>query len=409
MHGLEHAARKAQTRYDAVWRDTLLGAEPGPYSMPLDPPTAAEIAAQPAEISAWLNSWRQWAANHPRVTLRTRTIRTRHGPQHVYTHLDIPCTAALAGLTPATAAHWRQARSRWVQMRPVQPGPAVRPWLKRIVELDDYDFTTLLAAVAWFRAHPRSGLTVRGVPVPGMHTKWLARHRSMVIACLGIPASPGQETDPDPADIPTGDLDALGLRALPPEIGVVLADPALRAAAGGLRQISAPADELASLSIRPAAVLIIENKEPALAWPDTPGLAIIHSLGNHLDVLNQLPWIGRASCWYWGDLDRHGLTLLSRARAVIPPLPSLLMTAADVATYRPVAVEEDVARWDEPAPTLGPSEAAALEALRIRSGRYLRTEQERIPIRDAENALALARNLAPPKAGRGARRHLSRP
>jgi hypothetical protein len=285
-------------------------------------------------------------------------------------------------------------------MRPAQPGPAVRPWLKRIVELDDYDFTTLLAAVVWFRAHPRSGLTVRSVPVPGMHTKWLARHRSMVIAGLGTPTAVGPETDPDPADIPAGDLDALGLRALPPEIGVVLADPALRGAVGGLRQISAPADELANLPIRPAAVLISENKEPALAWPDTPGLAIVHSLGNHLDVLNQLSWIGPGSCWYWGDLDRHGLTLLSRARAAIPPLPSLLMTAAHVATYRPAAVEEDLSRWDEPAPTLAPSEAAALEALRLPYGRYLRTEQERIPIRDAENALALARNLAPPKADR---------
>jgi hypothetical protein len=178
------------------------------------------------------------------------------------------------------------ARARWDQLRRHQAGQAVRPWLARIVDLDDYDFTTLLAATAWFRAHPRSGLTVRSAPVPGMHTKWLAWHRGMVLACLGTPTTPGESTestgDADPADIPADDLDALGLRPLPREIGIVLADPALRAVVGGLRQINAPVDELADLQIRPDAVLIVENKEPALAWSDTTGLVVIQTPGSRL-------------------------------------------------------------------------------------------------------------------------------
>lgn len=127
-----------------------------------------------------------------------------------------------------------------------------------------------------------------------MHTKWLARHRGMVLACLGAPADSAQPTEPtgesDLVDLPTADLDTLGLRPLPREISVVLAHPVLRTAAGGLRQITAPVDELARLQIRPDAVLLVENKEPALAWSDTTGLVIVHSLGNHLDVLRRLPW-----------------------------------------------------------------------------------------------------------------------
>jgi hypothetical protein len=159
-------------------------------------------------------------------------------------------------------------------------------------------------------------------------------------------------------DIPAADLDALGLRPLPPEISVVLADPLLRAAVGGLRQITAPVDELAGLQIRPDAVLIVENKEPALAWSDTTGLAIIHSLGNHLDVLARLPWLRHDRCWYWGDLDRH----------------------------------------DQPASTLTMAESSALTALQLAGGKYLRTEQERIPIGDAERALDRARNSMRPNA-----------
>jgi hypothetical protein len=266
----------------------------------------------------------------------------------------------------------------------------VQPWLGRIVDLDDYDFATLLAATAWFQAHPRSGLTARSVPVPGMHTKWLARHRSMVLACLGTATDSSQFTespgDADPVDIPADDLDALGLRPLPREISIVLADPVLRAAAGGLRQISAPVDELAELQIHPSAVLIVENKEPALAWSDTAGLAIIHSLGNHLDVLSRLPWIPHDRCWYWGDLDRHGFTLLSRARTMFPQLASLLMAPGDIEAYLPLGVEEGLGRYDQPDSTLTLAEANALAALQLTNGKYLRIEQERIPISDAENA-----------------------
>jgi hypothetical protein len=398
MRPPEYVLEKAQNRYRSVWRDALLGADPGVYTVPLDPPAASAITARAEDVSAWLTRWRQWAAEHPDVTLRTRTIRTKFGAQPIHTHLDIPGTAALAGLNPGTASHWRRARARWDQLRYHQPGQAVRPWLARIVDLDNYDFITLLAATTWFRAHPRSGLTVRSVPVPGMHTKWLARHRGMVLACLGTPTdsseSIGSTGDADPVDIPTDDLDALGLRPLPREIGIVLADPGLRAAVGGLRQITAPVDELARLQIHPDTVLIVENKEPALAWGDTTGLAVIHSLGNHLDVLHCLPWIPHKRCWYWGDLDRHGFTLLSRARTMVPQLASLLMEPGDIETYRPLGVEEDLDRYDQPDSTLTLAEANALAALQLTGGRYLRTEQERIPIGDAVHALEQTRNHA---------------
>ena len=106
--------------------------------------------------------------------------------------------------------------------------------------------------------------------------------------------------------------------------------------------------QLAALQMQPDTILIVENKEPAVTWSDTAGLVVIHSLGNHLDVLSLLPWICPDSCWYWGDLDRHGFTLLSRARTMIPQLESLLMTLGDIETYRPLGVEENSAGTTSP-------------------------------------------------------------
>ena len=59
MHGPEHVVAKAQTRYRSVWRDALLGADPGVYSVPLDPPSAAEVTTRAGDVSAWLAHWRQ--------------------------------------------------------------------------------------------------------------------------------------------------------------------------------------------------------------------------------------------------------------------------------------------------------------------------------------------------------------
>jgi hypothetical protein len=38
------------------------------------------------------------------------------------------------------------------------------------------------AAAAWFRVNSASGLTLRQVPIEGLHAKWLNTHRPLVTA-----------------------------------------------------------------------------------------------------------------------------------------------------------------------------------------------------------------------------------
>jgi hypothetical protein len=96
----------------------------------------------------------------------------------------------------------------------------MRPLMHQIIDLDDADFEILLRTARWFTGNPRSGLTIRQVPVLGMGTKWLARNRRLVLACLNITGEP-------PADEPDGeleqdDLDPLGLKALPVHVDLIL-------------------------------------------------------------------------------------------------------------------------------------------------------------------------------------------
>jgi hypothetical protein len=76
------------------------------------------------------------------------------------------------------------------------------------------------------------------------------------------------------------------------------------------------------------------------------------------------------------------------------------MEPGDIETYRPLGVEEDLDRYDQPDSTLTLAEASALAALQLTGGKYLRIEQERIPISDAEHALEQTWNHAQPNTSR---------
>ncbi len=395
MHLPEAVLAQAVTRYDNVWRDQLLTPNHDTYSFPLKPPTPTTIYRDPASVSIWIKTWRSWGEVHPQAHLQPGVVGTRFGDQPVFTHLGLAGIAELAALNSDTQEHWTRARARWAAVSDGVDPAAVRPWLQQIVALADLDFEILQAAVEWFRGNPRSGHTIRRVPVSGMHTKWLARHRRLVIALLGgTTGSPTEDVEDsaDPVDLPADELDILGLKPLPREIDILLLDEGHRAQIGGLRQLRGPADEIARLPLQPRDVLIVENKEAALPLRDRQGIVVIHSLGNHLDVLAQISWIGGARCWYWGDLDRHGFTLLSRARHLLPRTTSLLMDPQAVREHRRMAVIERITRLDDPHPTLTPDEIEALGLLPVADG-YLRIEQERIPttIFDTE----LNRRLAP--------------
>lgn len=381
------AIKKATTRYWNNWRTWLDTPPAAPISFPLDPPTAASVSAQQEAVHDWLIAWRTWGTVHPDASLRATTLKTAFGRQDVVTHLDFPDITALAAVTDTTNDHWERAQVRHGALARLDLARGVvKPLLQALVSLDDADFAILLAAIDWFTANPRSGLTVRQVPVVGMHTKWLTRHRGLVWGLLGKPGATSTDGEED-EDLPAEALDQLGLKPVPRHIDIILTDPDGRGRVGGLRHLNAPPGELARLPIRPAMVLIVENKESALPIPDVHGLVVIHSLGNHLGVLAELPWIPD-QVLYWGDLDRAGMTLLSRARQVLPHLQSVLMDERTLADHRHLAVA-DATKADPPAGTLNALEMRVLG--QINDGEApLRLEQERIPWQRAWRALSTA-------------------
>lgn len=379
MRDPDHVLDQIRTRYRKNWRDWLIGGTDIEFSFTLAAPTAQMIARESDHVGEWMRVWRVWAEVHPTATLRRADRRTIVGIQETFTHLDIPSVDDLATLDQELADHWTRARSRWTRIRALPRDVAeerIRPFLQQIVDMDHADFEILLNATEWFTANPRSGLTIRQVPVRGMHTKWLASNRRLVLACLDIAEQPSTTNPPDD-EMQQDDLDPLGLKALPVHIDVILADSADRTRIGGLRHLNAPLPEIAALPIKPTTVLIVENKESAYLVPDRPRTVVIHSLGNHLNALDEINWLNGTHQLYWGDIDRAGFTLLSRTRRRLRHIVSVLMDADTLARHNALTVE-DTTRADPPEPGLTDAEANTLAALSTKDSGYLRLEQERL-------------------------------
>ena len=379
MHDPDHVMDQVRVRYRNNWRGWLMDMADAQFSFPLAAPSAQAIARDSDTVGQWMRVWRNWSQAHPAAQLRSVQRRTAVGTQEVFTHVDLPMIDHLVALDQDLADHWRQANVRWSQIRALPGCPVaerLRPYISQIVELENADFETLLGATLWFTENPRSGLTIRQVPVLGMGTKWLARNRRLVLACLNITEQPRAD-EPD-EELEQDDLDPLGLKALPVHIDVILADPADRALVGGLRHLSAPLPEVDALPVHPEMIVVVENKESAYIVPDRPRTVVIHSLGNHLNILGEIGWLDGARHLYWGDLDRAGFTLLSRARAQLPRLVSILMDAGTLEEHRTLAVRDET-RADSPDPNLTDVETAALAALSAEDGTHLRLEQERLP------------------------------
>ena len=334
------------------------GAEPV-LDVPLHPPTERAALADLDAARAWVESWRAVECSGIEVTWAVR-VWSRVGSQSVPERATVRGADAIARVAGEKAA-WTTLRERARVLR-VLLGPsatasaALRAHGRTIGTLEEADFARLEGVLAWLREHPDSGRLVRELPIRGIDTKWIERHRGLVEglhrAGTGAPG--------------------LGLREPRPLVRFRALDPAL--APRGLADVSAPVDDLAGLPLHPSRVFVVENLATALAMPDAPGAVVLHGGGHRVDLVARLPWARVVT--YWGDLDSHGFAILHRLRARGVAATSALMDTETLLAHRDL--------WGvEPEPNTGVlpllTEAERSTLQRLGAEGNVRLEQERIP------------------------------
>ncbi|MGN0906346.1 MAG: Wadjet anti-phage system protein JetD domain-containing protein [Bullifex sp.] len=125
-------------------------------------------------------------------------------------------------------------------------------------------------------------------------------------------------------------------------------------------------------------VFIIENEAVYLSFPVTGEDICVFGGGFQAAVIDA-PWIRSRKLYYFGDLDEHGLQILSVFRRKYPETESLMMDAETYLSFREYSVAGVPVESENAFSLLTESELSLLSTLRENAPDHSRLEQERIP------------------------------
>jgi hypothetical protein len=384
MKTVQHVQQLINDRLEKHWSDSILAetrsdADPRwPWTVRLTNLDGQTLNELWSDVWRWIVEWNSWAQANG-CTLMSENRRVGGATRSIPTRLAIPDITTAAA---TTGADWPErldaARRRARVLHDEFPETLTSGLLRGAFTLSDVDFDLARTAATWFRQHNATGLTARQVPIAGLHAKWLDRNMRIVTGLSG-------RTE-------------LGLVTRPSRIHFSYLD------GGWIRQGNRRRDSVAldephqPPGYHPHVILITENKDSALFFPEINDGIVIEGNGNAVIRLARIPWVVACSrIFYWGDLDAHGIVILDRLRSTGIDAESILMDQTTLDRYAlyasPTFADGGPLPQGAPAPTpfLTGAERSLLE--RITDPAWegpRRIEQERIPLDAAHRELVQA-------------------
>ena len=359
----------------------LVNGEPfTPRRLRLTGPSSADLSAHFDEARVWATELR--AMPHVRLVLREfrhRVLGNNALPDEVWLDTLDAVLAMLGKQKDArrfaelvqTTRQFHDGLLSWLAKRPLTALELLDAWPR------------LISVVAWLQAHPRPGIYLRQVDLPGVDSKFIEAYRSVLSELFDL-VLPAAAVDASATGL-GGFCRRYGFRDKPLRIRFRLLDASLRPASGHCilnavedQDITLTQADFEQLDLPVQRAFITENEINFLAFPPTPGSLVIFGAGYGFEALAGAAWLRQCEMSYWGDIDTHGFAILDQLRAQFPHARSLLMDRATLLAH--------AQQWGDEAqpllrdlPRLTPDEAAVFNDLRdnrLRVG--VRLEQERI-------------------------------
>ena len=315
-------------------------AELFPLRLTLKPPEPRELSERFDEARAWAQALRADAGAGYRIVLR----EVRH---RVLGANDVPGEAWVDSLDDALHLIGRRREGRVFgllldQTRTRQP--ALLAWLRthplRALALED-DWPRLLDVVGWLQSHPRPGVYLRQVDLPGVHSKFIEAHRATLgqLLDLALPAHAVVAS----AGAVAGFTERYGFRAKSPRVRLRSLDPGPVAARDGNGRATSLCQQrhLLQLRLSCAHVFITENEINFLAFPSVADGMVIFGAGYGFDALVAADWLQSRQIRYWGDIDTHGFAILDQLRARFVHAQSFLMDRETLVVTSAIALSLD--------------------------------------------------------------------
>lgn len=365
--------------------ETVTGESSFPRRLTLKAPTSAQMANDFDAVRVWIADLR--ALPNYRIEMcerRHRVLGVNQVPSAVWVDSLDDALAILGKRCEFERFSALVERTR-TRRRELLDWMARKPH-KALALADEWD--RLLDVIDWLAAHPRPGIYLRQVDIPGVHSKFIEAHRSVLVQWLDRVLPP--EVINTTARGVSGFARRYGFLDKPQRIRLRGLDPAHPLLDGLVdADITLDADSFTRLQPSVSRVFITENEINFLAFPPVDDSLLVFGAGYGFEVLAQADWLVHCQVYYWGDVDTHGFAILDQLRAHIPHARSLLMDRATLLAFEDQwGVEETQTQRD--LPRLDADECALYDDLRdnrIRSN--LRLEQERIAFSWVEDVLSV--------------------
>ena len=348
-----------------------------PLRLSLKAPKGRELAESFAEVRAWVAELKT-SADKGLFRLETALVNDRilganELPRAVWLDtrkhaLRLIGKSREADVFAKVLAMTREREPRllpWLHKRPLQALELGRDW------------PLLLDIVDYMVAHPRPGIYLREMTVPGVHTKFIEQHRAVLAELFDLVLDPGQ-IDQEARGV-SGFCRRYGFREKPLRVRFRLLDKSLATNFGGACDITLLQEDFAGLTIPGLrSVFITENEINFLSLPPVPHALVLFGAGYGFENLANVSWLSHVPVFYWGDLDTHGFAILNQLRTILPHCASFLMDYETLMLHKKLWVGEPEQAKVE-LMYLSSDEKMVYEGLRDNLwGEQVRLEQERI-------------------------------
>lgn len=366
---------------EKLWRAAVSG-EDYSFSYSLKPPVAlAKSAGRIHEVAEWAAFWKQAGAYWTLVTANKQAGVL--GKQH-----DFPIKVEFHHAERALRylGEWR--RFQHLQERCgmlMADFPCLQSLCavyREAILQEDKLAASIWQLAKYFSGTYRTDCYLRELDVPYVDTKFIEGHSKLVAEIF-------YALHPELEGRSFKDLcGALHWREKAPTPNIYLRSLDRNKTIGGLQELMVTAAQLAHLTVNFGRVFFTENKLNGYVFPEVEDGLIIFGAGNGVIAHEvEIPWLKcQQELWYWGDMDRDGLCILSRVREKYPQVRSFLMNQTLAEKYQHFMTADTGSSMEMPA-NLTCQEQACWAFLTSQPPQMNRLEQEKIPLSEVRSFL----------------------
>jgi hypothetical protein len=391
LGGLNEIKTRLVSRWDRGFflKSFAAGEDLFPFEVPLKGPPASKIAANFEDIRTWIAEI-QTGCKKEGLRLEWKEINNRQLgrnsiPQKII-FIDIEQLSSYLG-KKADFNKFTRGRAELLSALPELEDWSIHNPFKLTENTENIG--RLIKILKWIRKHPRPGIFLRQLSIPGVDTKFIEKHKKLLGSWLDIVLEPSQI---DKEYSGAGRFEQrYGFKNKPVMIRFRMLDPATLEGLGGpgFSDLSVPASEFSLFNPPVRRIFVVENDITSLAFPIVSDSLLIFGRGYNFGDLKTINWMQEKEIWYWGDIDTHGFAILSQFRGSFPNTRSFLMDRETLHSHRDhwgVEAKQCLAKLSG----LTAEEAELYDDLQTGSIRpKLRLEQEFVSYSKIQDALQL--------------------